>query len=116
MHLVTSPQADSRLLERHDLIRIEEGTLIVQCDQHYQDGRNETITLRVTPDDEICLERQNGYMRGGSACGFDAHVAMHLRMAAVPLLANPLEGVANGVDLLVATAERHTSVALHALN
>lgn len=99
------------ILECNHTVRVENGTLIVNCDEYYEGGSSQLITLQVTPQDEVRLERLSTPtypsempVRHAAGTGIDAFLAMHIRKTAMPLLTRPEEGLADGVELMVAAA------------
>ncbi len=100
------------LRERNDIVRVENGDLIILSEEFYACGSSKVTSLRISIENEIRLERQRWMNFPIDAdekqvlrYAVDADLAKHLRISAMPLIAAPTRGLELGVDAMFAFAE-----------
>ena len=111
------------LRERNDVIRIDQGTLIITSEEYYACGSTRMTVLRVTMKDEIALERHrwmnfpiDADERDTLRTDTSATLARQLRIMAMPLIVRPGSGLELGVDVMMRMANEHLPEAPRRLN
>lgn len=98
----------SELIERNDVVRVENGTLVIDSEQFFSDSASQYTNIEVFGDDRVrvTLLVAPAYPSdkpARHALGEEVHpsLARHVRALALPLMAAPEKGMTLGVDLIV---------------